>query len=89
MITVIIPTISDPYLTKTIKQIQETAKGDIEVIVVDDGSKIPIVADAKVIRHNTIEGRRVSINEAAKIAHGSHLFILDAHCSMSEGWDEK
>jgi len=42
-----------------------------------------------VIKNDKPLGRRVNINNAAKIAKGEHLFILDAHCKMSKDWDIK
>lgn len=95
MITVIIPTVNDAYLEKTIINISDAAIEPLEIIVVDDGSEIPVKNDfltkhiGRIIRHEKTLGRRVSINEAAREANGSHLFILDAHCSMSDGWDAK
>lgn len=99
MISVIIPTIDDPHIERTIKSVFDNVYGEaIEIIVVVDGGE-PIIKTregwpkaafgATVITHPETLGRRVSINEAARIARGSHLFILDAHCSMSEGWDKK
>lgn len=102
MITAIIPTINDPNLEKTIKSIFETTHGEaVEIIVVVDGGKHPLYPvkpgedwpksafGASLIIHPRTLGRRVSINEAARKAKGSHLFILDAHCSMTPGWDVK
>lgn len=89
MISVLIPTVDDPYLARTVEQVRKAAIGTVSFIIIDDGSKSPVVSEHRVIRHEKTLGRRVSINEAARIAEGSHLFILDAHCSMSPGWDVK
>lgn len=89
MITVIIPTINDVNLTRTIQNVSENAKGDVEFIIVADGGTAPSIVGVTCIIHAETLGRRISINKAARIANGSHLFILDAHCSMTEGWDEK
>lgn len=90
MTSVIIPAINDPHLKWTIRSVRNHAFDPIEVIVINDGGE-PLdetIADI-VINHDTVKGRRVSINEAARMANGEYLFILDAHCSMSHGWDVK
>lgn len=93
MVTVIIATINDPYLFTTIRNVKTNASEDIEILVVNDGGKsIPLASRIKgvrVIDHEKTLGRRVSINEAARAAQGDYLFILDAHCTMSVGWDER
>jgi len=90
-ISVIIPTINDPYLLRTIKDVRENADGDIEFIVVNDGGDfdLPLYDQGSIVYHPETLGRRVSINQAALLATGKYLFILDAHCSMSKGWDTK
>ena len=85
-ISVIIPTINDPYLERTIASVKENAEGPIEVIVVNDGGTDGTVG---LINHPVTVGKRVSVNQAAQLARGKYLFILDAHCSMSKGWDTK
>lgn len=101
MITVIIPTVNDPYLKKTMIDVWEHSSRDIDFIVINDGGTplpdlhidnsitTPMQYEYQGIEHKKTLGRRVSINKAAKIAKGSHLFILDAHCSMTPEWDTK
>jgi len=90
MITVIIPTVNDPNLEKTIKYVSRSASGLIEFVIINDGGDSSLtLPNVRLIQHSETLGRRVSINEAAKIAEGSHLFILDAHCSMTKEWDIK
>lgn len=88
MITVIIPTINDPYLKRTIESVRSNAKDEVEFIIINDGGKLGDISE-DVIHHSTVKGRRVSINQAARLAKGDYLFILDSHCSMSKGWDVK
>lgn len=88
MISVILPVRNEPYLNKTIESLYETAS-NIEVIVILDGALQPVDKRAKVITYSEPQGRRVAINDAARIARGKHLFILDAHCLMSNDWVEK
>lgn len=101
MISVVIPTINDPYLKRTMVETWRTSNHDIEFIIINDGGNplpdlhidssitTPAQYEYKIINHPTTLGRRVSINKGAKIAAGSHLFILDSHCSMSQDWDAK
>ena len=88
MVTVIIPARNEPLLNKTIEWLYESKGGEIEIIVVLDAEQ-EVDKRAVVIKNGTPLGRRVNINTAAKIAKGDYLFILDAHCKMSEKWDEK
>ena len=89
-VSVIISTINDPYLLKTIDNIRANAKDQIEIIIINDGGK-PLELDDNItiIRNVKQKGRRVSINNAAAMASGDYLFILDAHCSMTKDWDVK
>jgi len=97
-VSVIIPTINDPYLVRTINETWSASEQEIEYVIINDGGNIldlktlsPQInkTDIKII-HNTVQmGRRVSINNAVKMAFGEYIFILDAHCNMSKGWDTK
>jgi len=89
MISVLISTINDPHLIRTIEEIRKTADGEVEFIVINDGGEPLVVPDSIVISHPNMLGRRVSFNRAAKIASGNYLLITDPHCSMSEHWDTK
>jgi len=89
MVTVIISTINDSYLEKTVENVRQNAGGEVEFIVVNDGGSPVNVPNATVINHFKIMGRRFSINQAARIAQGNYLFVLDSHCSMSKDWDIK
>lgn len=89
--SVIIPARNEVYLNRTIENILANATGKIEVIVVLDGYDYDVLDNEKVrvIKHKEPLGIRASINEAARIALGQYLFKLDAHCTMSKGWDTK
>jgi len=89
MVTVIIPARQEPYLDRTIASLYDNASGDIEVIVVLEGEMVAVDPRSKIIYHPIPLGRRVGMNEAAKIANGEYLFHIDAHCSMPDAWDEK
>lgn len=85
----IIPARQEPYINKTIRSLYDNASGLIEVIVVLDGEAAEIDERAKVIFHPKPTGRRICMNEAAAIARGEYLLHIDAHCSMTPGWDKK
>lgn len=73
MVSVCIPYKDEPFLEKTIESIKENAIGPIEIITKEDVNS---------------EGMRVLNNKMALSAKGKYLFFLDAHCTMSHGWDK-
>ncbi|MFH1370341.1 MAG: glycosyltransferase family 2 protein [Planctomycetota bacterium] len=80
------------WFNRTIESLFATATGKIEVLAVLDGYEKDIIKpqpEIKVIRNNPAKGRRKGINEAVKQATGDYIFIIDAHCRMSEGWDTR
>ena len=88
MVSVLITARNESQLNRTIESLYETAEAGIEVIVsLDEPQEVDSRAIA--IHHTSPVGRRIGTNEAAKLASGEHLFILDAHCKMSNGWDVK
>ena len=90
MVSVLIATINDVHLKRTVEEVRKNADGPIEFIIVNDGGyKIKEIDNVKIINHSTTLGRRVSFNEAARVAKGDYFLILDGHCSMSQGWDTK
>lgn len=102
MLSVIIPSRSEPFLNKTIQDLLIKAKGEIEIIAVLDGweptetktefwSTPARIEDPRVIYiHNDIsQGMRKAINAGAKVAKGEYLMKLDAHCLFEEGFDLK
>lgn len=90
--SVLITARNEAYLNKTVEDVFDKARGDLEVIVVLDGYKPESLPKErkglKFIFHEQPTGYRCSINEAAKVASGQYLFKLDAHCLVSEGFDE-
>jgi len=89
-VSVLIASINDPSLQRTIENVRDHADLPVEFIVINDGgSTLDNIPDTIIIEHKTILGRRVSFNEAARIATGDYLLILDPHCSMSQNWASK
>lgn len=93
MISIIIPSRNEMFLGKTIEDILDKARGDIEIIAVLDGywPDPPIVDDKRVtlIHHVEAIGQRAGCNEAAKLAKGKYIAKVDAHCGFDEGFDVK
>src|SRR5512139_2420851 len=76
MVSVIIPTRSEPYLQKTVDDVLAKATGEIEVIVVMDGGEDALVTSdprVSIINHHTPRGTRRSLNEAVAAARGDHI----------------
>lgn len=91
MLSVIIPSRNEVYLEKTIRNILDNAKGDIEVIAELDGwtPEPPLQFDERVVfvHHPEAIGQRACINHGASIAKGEYIMKLDAHCAVGEGFD--
>ena len=91
--SVIIPSREEPYTARTVQDVLEQSTGDIEVIVVLDGWRPdpPIPEDPRVrtLHWGVAQGLRPSLNAAVAIATGQYLFKLDAHCSLTPGFDQK
>lgn len=76
LVSVIIPVCEadEKQILKTVQSIRDSAVGPIEIL--DD-------------RDLNQEGHRVLMNRMAKRAKGKYLLRIDAHCSMSPGWDAR
>jgi glycosyltransferase involved in cell wall biosynthesis len=90
----LIPARNEIYLERTIKNILENCRGDIEVLAVLDGyiPDPPINIDdqrVKFIHFPESLGQRHAINEAARQSTGNYVVKLDAHCAIDEGFDIK
>lgn len=94
MLSVIIPSRNVPewkYIHKTVDDLFAKAKGDIEVIVVQDGySPTPALTPRDnliIIPHRESMGMRPSINEGVAAAKGKYIMKCDDHCMFAEGFD--
>ena len=92
MVSIIIPTYKDPYLTKTIDSLLKNARGKIEVIVVLDGysPETQIKADSRVklIKFSENRGMRGAINAGIKASRGKFIMKCDSHCLFGPGFDK-
>ena len=94
MLSIIIPSRNEMFLTKTIKDILVKAHGEIEIIAVLDGYWPPseeIVNDDRVIylHKGVSEGMRQGINSGVAIARGEYIMKIDGHCMVDEGFDSE
>lgn len=97
MLSVIIPDRNgQPYLQKTIDDLLLKAEGDIEIIVVCDGTwPDPFLKDdkrVKIIHHGTPHqnlGMREGINRGVALSKGEYIMKIDEHCMVDQGFDKK
>jgi len=88
-VSVIIPARKEPYLNRTIKEIQEKFKGAYEIIVTLDGENADRLDGVAYIYNKEALGMRTAINQAVAIASGKYIMKLDAHCMLDDGIDLK
>jgi len=93
MLSVIIPSRNEPYLTHTVNDLLSKAKGEIEIIVILDGywaDPMPVNDKRVIVVHRgQARGMRDGINSGVAIAKGEHIMKCDAHCMFDEGFDVK
>jgi glycosyltransferase involved in cell wall biosynthesis len=92
MVSIMIPCIKEDmqYLEKTIDSLYKNAVGPIEFIVAFDGfepTKRPV--DIKYVAFCPRVGVRAAMNQMAAMAEGEFLLRIDAHCTITEGWDAR
>src|SRR5437016_4799298 len=91
MLSAIIPSRNDPYLTQTIAELLQNARGSVEVLAVIDGPSehaLPQLGSrVKLIEVPEAQGMRAAINRAASEAQGDWLLKIDSHCAISNGYD--
>jgi len=89
MLSVIIPSRNEFYLSKTVDDLFAKAKGDIEVIAVIDEQDQPLTPRPNLIVHRKIgkPGMKSAVNQAAEIATGEYIMKTDGHCMFGEGYD--
>jgi hypothetical protein len=100
-LSILIPSRSEQYLSKTISDIFEHAEGDIEVIVGHDGGDDSAVSQTFMSQHfsacdrmkvfcsQKVIGQRAMTNKLAKLSTAKYVLKCDAHVSFSQGFDVK
>lgn len=92
-LSIIITTLNDFGETQaTIRSIRETAGDRAEIIVIDDGSQVPLSLEDKgvnLIRNEDRAGVAASRHIGAIHASGDYLLLTDCHMRFEPGWYEK
>lgn len=90
-LSVIIAARNEEFLQRTIEDVLEKMRGDTEVIAILDGywpePGIKIHEKVTIIHHENSIGQRAAINEGVNLSNAKYIMKLDAHCSLSEGFD--
>jgi len=95
-VSIIIPSYREIYLNRTLEDILEKAKGDIEILVHVDKclpKNFPeqdINDDRVIFKYaNKPQGMRAGINWGLNEAKGDYIMKCDAHCVFDNGFDLK
>lgn len=93
-VSVIIPSRNEFFLQKTIDDLLSKAEGDVEIVVVMDGTDQDVRPDKRVvkIRHGVLTdnyGLRGSVNLGVRAASGEYILKADGHTMWDQGWDVK
>lgn len=89
MMSIIIPSANDPCLQKTVTDIRRNARGEIEIIVVLDGTMYFVDGVDDVLFNEKRQGMRTSINQGVAASNGEYIMKVDAHCAFDDGFDVK
>lgn len=86
-LSILIPARNEEFLQQTIDDIREHGTGKTEILVaLDNWDNPPKITGADRIL-TTKAGQRGATNLLAKFAKGKYVMKLDAHCSLSKGFD--
>lgn len=93
-VSVIIPSRFEHFLQRTIDDLLSKAEGDVEIIVVMDGTDQTVDDNprVRVLRHGTMgdnPGLRESVNYGVREATGDYILKADGHTMWDQGWDVK
>lgn len=91
MISVLIPSRNEKFLTKTIEDLLAKAVGEIEVIAnIDEAWPEKLVDDKRVtyIHPGRPRGMRGGTNDCVAVAEGEYVLKTDGHCMFAPGFDK-
>ena len=81
---------SPEVLGRTVDELRATtASVDREIIVVDDGTSVPVTGlarEVRILRHDAPMGSALSRREGCAASTGDILVVLDAHMTFEPGW---
>jgi glycosyltransferase involved in cell wall biosynthesis len=91
MLSIIIPSFKDPLLHKTIDDLLQKARGEIEIIAVLDGywPETPVInhPNVRVLHLGKNRGMRGAINAGVLLSGGKYLMRVDEHQMFGERYD--
>lgn len=97
MVSIVIPSRSAQWLSRTVESLFDNAEEDIEVIVVYDGrwpeedEKLKDHDNLVQVHHGELHnnrGMRASINTGMDLARGEYVMVIDEQCSVAPGFDK-
>ncbi len=89
-LSILIPARNEESLQRTIDDIFLHAEGDTEVLVaLDNWDNPPEIRVSRGTVITTKAGQRGATNALARLSTKKYVMKLDAHCSMSQGFDVK
>jgi hypothetical protein len=90
-LSVIIPARNEEFLQRTVQDVLANIQGETEIIVVLDGAwpTEPLEQHDRVtvIFNPEPVGQRAAINQGVRVSTARYCMKLDAHCSVSPGFD--
>jgi glycosyltransferase involved in cell wall biosynthesis len=89
MISAIIPSHHPIYLQKTIDELLNNARGEVEVIAVLDGywTKLNDDKRVRIVHLGKNRGMRGAINAGVLVSRGKYIMRIDEHCMFGDGYD--
>lgn len=89
MLSIIIPSRNEQFLSQTVDDLFAKARGEIEVIVVLDEKEQELAPRPNLIIHKKVgpPGMKTAINQGINLAQGEFIMKTDGHCMFGEGFD--
>src|SRR3989344_5620419 len=89
MLSVIIPSRNEEFLSRTVDDIFAKSRGKIEVIVILDENDQELTKRPNLIVQKKIgkPGMKSAINQGVQKASGKYIMKTDAHCMFGVGFD--
>lgn len=92
-LSILIPSRNEMFLNRTVTDLLANSEADTEIIVALDGAwpeeSLQDHPSLSLLRFPVAIGQRAATNAAARIARGTYLMKIDAHCTVDTGFDLK
>lgn len=93
MLSILIPSRCEEFLSKTVEDILEHKQGETEILVGLDGAWAnPPIKDHKdvhILHYSESIGQRAITNQLCRLSKAKYIMKADAHCAFDEGFDVK